>query len=135
MSYQAIYKNWPCYHCIHIIKLYKILLNKCIESYFLSQPMWDYYTHTHTKRRGRINVEQNSLKRKYAITIRGNVVRERKCYTKGTEARFSSNTITTPTPDVSRRPGENLHQVSQALPPFANGLVGEGLNKPPNSQE
>jgi hypothetical protein len=38
------------------------------------------------------------------------------------------------TPDVSKRPGENLHQATQGLPPLENGLVGEGLNEPPNSQ-
>jgi len=91
--------------------------------------------HTHKTRRSSINVGQNSLKREYANTIRGNVVRERRSYTKGTEARVSSNTITTPTPSVSRRSGANLHQAAQTLPPLANGLVGEGLNEPPNSHE
>jgi hypothetical protein len=59
---------------------------------------------------------------------------ERKSFTKETEARGSNTTITTPTPYVSRTPGENLHQVAQWLPPLAIGLVGEGLNESPNSQ-
>jgi hypothetical protein len=41
--------------------------------------------------------------------------------------------ITTPTPDVSRRPRANLHQATQWLPPLANGLVGEGPNEASNS--
>jgi len=90
--------------------------------------------HTHTEGRGNINVEQNSLKPEYATAIRANVVRQRKSFTKGTEARESNNIIKTLTPDVSRRPGANLHQAAQGLPPLANGLVGEGLNEPSNSQ-
>jgi hypothetical protein len=42
--------------------------------------------------------------------------------------------MTTPTPDVSRRFGANLHQATQRLPQLANGLVGEGNNEPLNSQ-
>jgi hypothetical protein len=38
------------------------------------------------------------------------------------------------TPDVSRRSGANLHQATQGLPQLANGLVGEGINEPLNSQ-
>jgi hypothetical protein len=42
--------------------------------------------------------------------------------------------ITTPTPDFSKRTGENLNQATQGLPPLANGLVCEVLNEPQNSQ-
>jgi len=79
-------------------------------------------------------VEQNSLRREYAIVMRGNAVRARKSFTKRIEAWRSKTTITTSTPDVSRIPGANLHRASQGLPPLANGLVGEGLNEQPNSQ-
>jgi hypothetical protein len=64
---------------------------------------------THTRGRGSIKVEQNSRKWEYATVIR-ECSKERKSFTKGTEARGSNTTIMTPTPDVSRRPGENLHQ-------------------------
>jgi len=60
------------------------------------------FSHTNKIWRGNINVEQNSLKQDYAIAIRGNAVRERKNFTKGTKARGSNNTITTPTQDISR---------------------------------
>ena len=94
--------------------------------------MWDYYTHT--RARGNIYVERNSLRREYATVMRGNAVRARKSFTKGIEAWGSKTTITTSTPDVSRIPGANLHRASQGLPPLENGLVGEGLNEPSNSQ-
>jgi len=80
------------------------------------------------------NVEWNSLKREYATVIRGNSIRQRKSFTLGTEAWGSNTTITTPTPDVRRRPRTNLHQVAQGIPSLVNGLVGEGLNEPLNSQ-
>ena len=53
------------------------------------------FLHTHKRRRGSINVEQNSLKREYATAIRGNAVRERQSFTKRTEAWGSINTIMT----------------------------------------
>jgi len=59
--------------------------------------------HKHKRRRGGINVEQNSLKREYAIAIRGNAVRKRQSFTKRSKARGSKNTFTAPTLDVSRR--------------------------------
>ena len=65
--------------------------------------------HTHKEGRGSTNVEQNSLKSEYCTAIRGNAVRERQSFTKGTDARLSNNKITTSKPDVSRRPGGNLH--------------------------
>jgi hypothetical protein len=40
----------------------------------------------------------------------------------------------TPTPNVRRRPRANIHQAAQGFPPLENGLVGKGLNEPPNSQ-
>jgi hypothetical protein len=39
-----------------------------------------------------------------------------------------------PTPNLSRRPGENPHQAAPRLPLLVNDLVGEGLNEPSNSQ-
>jgi hypothetical protein len=42
--------------------------------------------------------------------------------------------MTIPTPNVSMRPGENLHQATKGMPPMENGLVCEGINEPPNSQ-
>jgi hypothetical protein len=93
--------------------------------------MWDYYAHT--RRRGDIKVEMNSRGWEYATVIR-ECSKKRQRFTKGTEAQGSNTTITTPTPDVSRRLRANLHQVAQVLPPLANHLVGEGLNEPPNSQ-
>ena len=36
---------------------------------------------THTRARGSINVEWNSLKREYAIVIRGNSIRQRQSFT------------------------------------------------------
>jgi len=41
---------------------------------------------------------------------------------------------TTMTSYVSRRPGANLYQAAEGLPPLANGLVDERLNEPSNSQ-
>jgi hypothetical protein len=70
--------------------------------------------HTH-KGRGSIKVEWNSRRREYATVIR-ECSKERQSFTKGIEARGSNTTITTPTPDVSRRPRENLHQAAQGLP-------------------
>jgi hypothetical protein len=97
--------------------------------------MWDYYAHT--RRRGDIKVERNSHRLEYAIVI-SKCSKKRQSFTKGTKARGSNTTITTPTPDVSRRLRANLHQAvhqaAQVLPPFENHLVGEGLNEPPNSQ-
>jgi hypothetical protein len=90
-------------------------------------------THTHKGEKHNIKVEQNSHRREYATIIR-ECSKERKIFTKGTEARGSNTTITTPTPDVSRRPLANLHEAAQGLPPLENRLVGEGLNEPPNSQ-
>jgi hypothetical protein len=97
-----------------------------------AQPMWDYYAHIQVGR-GNIKVERNSRKHEYATFIR-ECSKERQSFTKGTEAQGSNITITTPTPDVSRRPGAKLHQATQGMPLLANGLVGEGLNEPPNSQ-
>jgi len=88
---------------------------------------------THERGRGNIRVERKSRRQEYSIVIR-ECTNKRQRFTKGTEARGSNTRITTPTPDVSRRPGENLHQVAQGMPPYPNGLVGEGLNEPPNSQ-
>jgi hypothetical protein len=88
---------------------------------------------THTRERDSIKVERNSGKREYAIVIR-EFCKERKSFTKRTDARRSNTTIKTPTPNASMRQGENLHQAAQGLPPLENGLVGEGRNEPPNSQ-
>ena len=40
----------------------------------------------------------------------------------------------TPTPEVSRKSRENLHKEAPRPPPLVVGLVGEGINEPPNSQ-
>ena len=88
---------------------------------------------THTRETDSIKVERNSGKREYAIVIR-EFCKKRKSFTKRTDARRSNTTIKTPTTDVSRRRGANLHQSSPGLPPLENCLVHEGLNKPPNSQ-
>jgi hypothetical protein len=56
---------------------------------------------THTRERGSIKVEQNSCRREYATVIK-ECSMERKSFAKGTEARGSNTTITTPTPYVSR---------------------------------
>jgi hypothetical protein len=85
-----------------------------------------------TRREG-IKVEHNSCRGEYA-TIIMECSKERKRFTKGTEAWGSNTTIMTPTPDV-RRSRENLHQASQGLPSLVNGLVGEGVNEPPNSKD
>jgi hypothetical protein len=92
----------------------------------------DYYAHTQ-RGEASIKVEQNSHRREYATVIR-ECSKERKSFIKGTEARWSNTTITTPTPYVSRRPRENLHEAAQGMPPLENCFVGEGLNEPPNSQ-
>jgi hypothetical protein len=93
--------------------------------------MWDYYAHTSW--RDNIKVEQNLRRREYATVIR-ECSKERKSFTKETEARCSNTTITTPTPDIIRRPGAKPHQAAQRQPSLENRLVGEGLNEPPNSQ-
>jgi len=61
-------------------------------------------------------------------------MREREHFREGTEARESNTTIMTLTPDVSRRPGANLHQAAQGLPPLENGLMDDRINEPPNIQ-
>jgi len=88
---------------------------------------------THTRAWGSINMERNSLRWEYATIMRGNAVRARQSLTKGTKAWGSNTIITTTTPNVSRRTGENLHQADQGLPPLAKGLVGDRLNEPSNS--
>jgi hypothetical protein len=88
---------------------------------------------THTRGRGSIKVEQNSCRHEYSTIIR-ECSKERKRFIKGTGAWGSNTTITTLTLDVSRRPGENLHQVVQGLPPLEKKIMCEGLNEPPNSQ-
>jgi hypothetical protein len=88
---------------------------------------------THKTVRNNIKVECNSSRREYATVIR-ECSKERQSFTKGTEARGSNTKITTPTPNVRRRPRANIHQATQGLPPLENGLVGKGLNEPPNSQ-
>jgi hypothetical protein len=93
--------------------------------------MWDYYAQI--RGRDSINIERNSHRREYATIIR-ECSKERQRFTKETEALGSNTTITTPTLDVSRRSGANLHQATQGLPPLENGLVGEGLKEPPDSQ-
>jgi hypothetical protein len=85
---------------------------------------------THTTVRNNIKVERNSSRREYAIVIS----KERQSFTKGTEARGSNTKITTPTPNVRRRQSANIHQAVQGFPPLENGMVGKGLNEPPNSQ-
>jgi hypothetical protein len=93
--------------------------------------MWDYYAQI--RGRDSINIERNSHRWEYATIIR-ECSKERQRFTKETEALGSNTTITTPTLDVSRRSGANLHQATQGLPQLANGLVGEGINEPLNSQ-
>jgi len=65
--------------------------------------------HTHTSGRGRIKLQQNSLKLEHATAISKNVLRERHNFTKGTEARRSNTTIMTTTPNVSRGLEANIH--------------------------
>jgi len=81
-------------------------------------------THTHKRRRGNSNVEQNSVKREYATPIRRNAVSERQSFTKGTVAQGSNNTITTPTLYVFRISGANLHSTAQPLPPLEKWFGG-----------
>jgi hypothetical protein len=88
---------------------------------------------THTKGRGHIKVEKNSSKQEYATIIR-ECSKERKSFKMGTVARGWNTTMTTPTPDVSRRPRAIIHQATQGMPPLANGLMCEGLNEQQNSQ-
>jgi hypothetical protein len=85
--------------------------------------------------RGRrsIKIEQSSRRQEYATLI-WECNNERQSFIKGTRAWASNTTIKTPTTDVSRRQGANLHQSSPGLPPLENCLVREGLNEPPNSQ-
>jgi len=47
------------------------------------KPMWDYYTRTHTRGRGSIKLQHNSLKREHATAISKNLLRERQSFTKG----------------------------------------------------
>jgi hypothetical protein len=72
--------------------------------------MWDYYAHT--SGRGSIKVEQNLRRREYA-TVNRECGKERKSFTKETEAQCSNTTITTPTPDIIQRPGAKPHQAAQ----------------------
>jgi len=88
---------------------------------------------THRRGRGSIKVEWYSRKRDYAIVIR-ECSKERQSFRERTKARGSNTTIMTLILDISVRPRENIHQAAQGLPPFANGLVVQGLNGPPNSQ-
>jgi len=75
---------------------------------------------THTRVRGSIKAERHSRKQEYAIVIR-EWNKERQSFRIETLAQGWKTTNTTPTPDVSRRPGANLHQATQWLPPLANG--------------
>jgi hypothetical protein len=88
---------------------------------------------THPRGRGSIKIERSSRRREYATLI-WECNNERQSFIKGTGAWASNTTIKTPTTDVDRRTGENLHQSSPVLPPLENCLVREGLNEPPNSQ-
>jgi hypothetical protein len=84
--------------------------------------MWDYYAHT---QKGEAVLKWNGIHAdgEYATVIR-ECSKERKIFTKGIEARGSNTTITTLTPDVSRRLGENLHQATQGLPSIAKSFGG-----------
>jgi hypothetical protein len=93
--------------------------------------MWDYYAQT--SGRDNIKVEQNLRRREYA-TVNRECSKDRKSFTKETEACCSNTTITTPTPDIIRRPGAKPQKAIQRQPTLANRLVGEGFNEPPNSQ-
>jgi hypothetical protein len=86
-----------------------------------------------TRERGIIKFEQSSRKREYATLI-FECTKERQSFKKENKEQGSNTTITTATPDVSRRPRKNLHQEAQGMPTFANGLVGEVLNESPNFQ-
>jgi hypothetical protein len=66
-----------------------------------------------------IKVEQNSHKPEYRIVIR-ECSKERKSFTKGSEALWSNTIITTLTPDISRISGAKLHLAAQGLPPLEN---------------
>jgi hypothetical protein len=77
---------------------------------------------THTRGRVSIKVEPHSHKREYATVIK-ECSKERQSFKMGTLAQGRNTTITTPTLDVSRRPGESLHQAIQGMPPLENGLV------------
>ena len=70
----------------------------------------------------RIKVERHSCKHEYATVIK-ECSKERQSFKMGTLAQGWNTIITTPTPDVSRRPGENHHQAIQGMPPLENGLV------------
>jgi hypothetical protein len=88
---------------------------------------------THTRGRGSIKIERSSRRREYATLIR-ECNNERQRFIKGNEAWGSKTKITTLTPNVRRRRRANIHQATQGLPLLENGLVGEGLNEPLNSQ-
>jgi hypothetical protein len=88
---------------------------------------------THTRGRGSIKLERTSGKREHATVIR-ECSKERQSLKIGTVERGWNTTITTATPNVSRKLIANLQQETQGLPPLANYLVCEGLNEPPNSQ-
>jgi hypothetical protein len=88
---------------------------------------------TQTRGRGSIKVEWISRKREYSIVSK-EYNKERKSFTKGTDAWGSNTTIMTATPNVTRNSRPNLHKPTPRLPPLVVGLVGEGLNEPLNSQ-
>jgi hypothetical protein len=93
--------------------------------------MWDYYTHSQGVE-AVLKWNINHIDGNKPLLL-GNVVSKGKASQR--ESRHMGQTPQSQlTPDVSRRPRENLHQVTQSLPPFANGLVGEGINEPTNSQ-
>ena len=88
---------------------------------------------THTRERGSIKLERHSSIWEHATVI-SECSKERQSLKIGTVERGWSTTITTATPNVSRKPIANLQQETQGLPPLANCLVCKGLNEPPNSQ-
>jgi hypothetical protein len=94
--------------------------------------MWDYYAHTKVaevvlKLNG-VHADEN-MPLLFANAITKDKYSRRKRRHRGQKPQSRKQP-----PNVSRRPRANPHQAAPRLPPFANDLVGEGLNEPSNSR-
>jgi hypothetical protein len=110
------YLHWQMVLCVKCLMNHKIL--KATTNVELLR--------THTRGRDSIKVEWISRKREYAIVSK-EYNKERKSFTKGTDAWGSNTPIMTSTTNVTRKSRANLHKLTPRLPPLVVGLVGEGL--------